>query len=55
VSILIKVGDIVKGPQFPETVEIKKIEIINDEFVSVAALGRDSNVYGIIKVQRLAA
>jgi hypothetical protein len=45
VSILIKVGDIVTGPQFPETVEIKKKEIINDEFVSVAALGRDSNQY----------
>ncbi len=42
---VIKPGDIVKGAQFPETVEIKKVESIEGEYYSIAAIGRDTNQY----------
>lgn len=34
-----------KGAQFPETVEIKKVENIDGEFYSIAAIGRETNQY----------
>lgn len=42
---MIKVGDIVYGTHFPETVEIKQVEAFGDEYYSVAATGRDSQTY----------
>ncbi|MGQ7890675.1 DEAD/DEAH box helicase [Paenibacillus sp. WC2504] len=42
---MIKVGEVVQGAQFPESVEIKKIESFDEGFFSIAALGRDSNRY----------
>lgn len=42
---MIKVGDIVNGSHFPETVEIKQVESFGDEYFSVAATGRDSHTY----------
>ncbi|AIQ22012.1 helicase-related protein [Paenibacillus sp. FSL H7-0737] len=42
---MIKVGEIVQGAQFPESVEIKKVEAFDEGFYSIAALGRDSNRY----------
>lgn len=42
---MIKVGEIVQGAQFPESVEIKKVEAFDEGFFSIAALGRDSNRY----------
>ncbi|GED30273.1 helicase-related protein [Brevibacillus centrosporus] len=38
-------GDIVRGPQFPETVEIKHLERVDEHFVSLSAVGRESNQY----------
>lgn len=35
-------GDVVKGAQFPETVEIKKCEAINDQFYLIEAVGRQT-------------
>lgn len=42
---MIKVGDIVYGAHFPETVEIKQVESFGDGYFSVAATGRDSHTY----------
>ncbi|MBZ9624411.1 DEAD/DEAH box helicase [Clostridium sp. FP2] len=42
---MIKVGDIVRGTGWPETVEIKKIELIDGEYFIVEALGKNTNKY----------
>lgn len=42
---MIRVGDIVFGTHFPETVEVKKVESFGDEYFSVAATGRESHTY----------
>lgn len=42
---MIKVGDIVFGTHFPETVEVIKVESFGDEYFSVAATGRESHTY----------
>ncbi|MBB6451621.1 superfamily II DNA or RNA helicase [Salirhabdus euzebyi] len=39
------VGTIVKGPQFPETVEIKKCDKIDDTFYIIEAIGRETNQF----------
>jgi len=38
-------GSIVRGAQFPETVEIKKCERIDDQFFIVEAIGRDTSKF----------
>jgi len=38
-------GSIVRGAQFPETVEIKKCEQIDDQFYIVEAIGRDTTKF----------
>lgn len=42
---MIKVGDIVRGNIWPETVEIKKVEAIDDMFFQIESLGRTTNKY----------
>lgn len=42
---MIKVGDIARGMGWPETVEIKKIELIDDDYFIVEALGKNTNKY----------
>ncbi|MEK4076686.1 hypothetical protein MHI01_22835 [Paenibacillus sp. FSL M7-0656] len=34
---MIKVGEVVQGAQFPESVEIKKIEAFDEGFFSISA------------------
>jgi superfamily II DNA or RNA helicase len=38
-------GDIVRAPQFPETVEIIGIEFVDELFLHLSAVGRDSNQF----------
>lgn len=45
-------GDIVRAPQFPETVEINSIELIDEYFVNISAIGRESNQYYELMVER---
>lgn len=49
---MFKAGDVVKGPQFPETVEIKKCESIDDVFYVVEAIGRTSNQFFELLVEK---
>ena len=42
---MLRVGEIVRGPQWPETVEIKKCEPVDFGFYLVEALGRDTRAY----------
>jgi superfamily II DNA or RNA helicase len=42
---MLHVGDVVKGSLWPEIVEIKKYESIQDSFYLVEAVGRDTNKY----------
>lgn len=42
---MINIGDIVRGNIWPETVEIKKIEVIDENFYLIESLGRNSNKY----------
>lgn len=49
---MLKIGDIVKGPQFPETVEIKKCEAIDDTFYVIEAIGRNSNQFFELLVEK---
>ncbi|PFA22239.1 helicase [Bacillus cereus] len=42
---MLEVGDIVKGPLWPEIVEIKRCEDIQGSFYRVEAYGKDSNKY----------
>ncbi|MEB2275534.1 DEAD/DEAH box helicase [Bacillus sp. ILBB4] len=42
---MLQVGDIVEGPLWPEIVEIKKYEHIQDTFYRVEAYGKDTNHY----------
>lgn len=44
-------GDIVRAPQFPETVEINSIELIDEYFVNISAIGRESNQYYELMVE----
>jgi superfamily II DNA or RNA helicase len=39
---MIKPGDIIRGMQFPETVEIKRFEKVSENFYTIEALGRQS-------------
>jgi superfamily II DNA or RNA helicase len=41
-SVTLHIGDVVKGAQFPETVEIKKCEAIDSQFYLVEAVGRQT-------------
>ncbi|MFC4402381.1 helicase-related protein [Gracilibacillus xinjiangensis] len=38
-------GSIIRGAQFPETVEVKKCEQIDDQFFIVEAIGRDTSQF----------
>ncbi|RID89026.1 helicase [Peribacillus asahii] len=49
---MLRAGDVVKGPQFPETVEIKKCEAIDEVFYVVEAIGRTSNQFFEILVEK---
>ncbi len=42
---MLKAGEIVRGSQFPETVEIKKCEVIDDNYLIIEALGRETQKY----------
>ncbi|UOY92507.1 DEAD/DEAH box helicase [Ectobacillus sp. JY-23] len=42
---MLEVGDIVRGPLWPEAVEVKKCEDMQGSFYRVEAYGRDSNTY----------
>jgi superfamily II DNA or RNA helicase len=42
---MIKIGEIVNGSHFPETVEIKLVESFGENYYSVAAIGRESHTY----------
>ncbi|KGX84856.1 DEAD/DEAH box helicase [Pontibacillus litoralis] len=42
---MLESGTIVRGTQFPETVEVKKAEKLDDQFFLLEAIGRDSNQY----------
>ncbi|MCY8752959.1 helicase-related protein [Bacillus inaquosorum] len=39
------IGDIISGPFFPEAIEVKKIEIFEEEYVLLEGIGRQSNSY----------
>ncbi|RTQ92247.1 DEAD/DEAH box helicase [Lysinibacillus telephonicus] len=39
------IGDIITGPFFPETIEIKKVEQFGDEYQLIEGIGRNSNEY----------
>ncbi|MBZ4688658.1 MAG: hypothetical protein PWQ96_1771 [Clostridia bacterium] len=42
---MLKEGEIVRGSQFPETVELKKCEAIDDNYFVIEALGRETKKY----------
>ncbi|MEH7248591.1 helicase-related protein [Neobacillus niacini] len=42
---MLQIGELVKGPFWPETVEIKNCELIDDDLFLVEAIGRVSNQY----------
>lgn len=42
---MIGIGDVVRGSIWPETVEIKKVEVLGDDLYLVESLGRTSNKY----------
>ncbi|WJE15752.1 helicase-related protein [Halobacillus sp. ACCC02827] len=42
---MLESGAIIRGTQFPETVEVKKAEKLDDQFFLLEAIGRDSNQY----------
>lgn len=42
---MIQIGEMIKGPFWPETVEIKNYEFIDDDLYLVEAIGRTSNQY----------
>ncbi|BAU29733.1 hypothetical protein [Aneurinibacillus soli] len=42
---MLSVGEIVRGPHWPETVEIKKCESIDGVFFEIEALGRSTQTY----------
>jgi len=42
---MLRAGEFVRGPQWPETVEIKKCELVDFGFYLVEALGRDTRSY----------
>lgn len=39
------VGDIISGPFFPETIELKKYEAFGEEYTLLEGIGRKSNQY----------
>ncbi|MBP2114085.1 DEAD/DEAH box helicase [Paenibacillus silagei] len=45
-------GDIVRAPQFPETVEINCVEMVDEYFVNISAVGRESNQYYELMIER---
>lgn len=45
-------GDIVRAPQFPETVEINNVELVDEYFVNISAIGRESNQYYELMIER---
>jgi len=40
---MLQAGDIVRGPLWPEVVEIKKCEVIQERFYRVEAYGKDTS------------
>ncbi|MED4182080.1 DEAD/DEAH box helicase [Priestia megaterium] len=42
---MLKVGEIIKGPFWPEIIEIKNCELIDDDLYVVEAIGRQTNKY----------
>ena len=42
---MISIGDVARGSIWPETVEIKKVEVLGDNLYLVESLGRTSNKY----------
>lgn len=42
---MIQVGDIVKGPLWPEVVEIKNCTMIQNQFYQVEAYGKNTSKY----------
>lgn len=42
-SSMLQAGDIVRGPLWPEVVEIKKCEVIQERFYRVEAYGKDTS------------
>ena len=40
-----KAGDVIRGMQFPETVEIKRFESLTEDLFIIEALGRQSQKY----------
>ncbi|OOE04646.1 helicase [Anoxybacillus kestanbolensis] len=42
---MLQAGDIVRGPLWPEVVEIKKCEVIQEHFYRVEAYGKDTSKY----------
>lgn len=49
---MFRAGDVVKGPQFPEIVEIKKCEAIDEVFYVIEAIGRNSNQFFELLVEK---
>ena len=39
------IGDIINGPFFPETIEIKKLEAFGEDYHLLEGIGRQSNQY----------
>lgn len=39
------IGDIISGPFFPETIELKKFEAFGDDYKLIEGIGRKSNLY----------
>jgi SNF2 family DNA or RNA helicase len=52
VMIMLVKGDIVRAPQFPETVEINNVELVDEYFVNISAIGRESNQYYELMIER---
>ncbi|MNW38747.1 RNA polymerase-associated protein RapA [compost metagenome] len=52
VMIMLIKGDIVRAPQFPETVEINQVEMIDEHFVNISAVGRESNQFYELMIER---
>lgn len=39
------IGDIIKGPFFPESLEIKRLEVYGEDYQLIEGIGRESNLY----------
>lgn len=44
-GIYMNIGDIISGPFFPETIELKKFEVFGEDYKLIEGIGRKSNQY----------